>query len=165
MYLISLCLFLKEKQDTKERRYWNGERTKWHPDSTPGLTLALSHLPQESDLGDLAAIIGEISCAGPQVWQWITQRSPTEVPSREGNKQLSFPPASVCAGLPHVASPRLAALLDQTPLIETVLFMQENKETHRRACTHTPTYTHTHTCNMSVLQLHKKQMRDFDDLV
>lgn len=87
---------------------------------TPAWLLALSHLQQGSGLREYAAIIGEISGVGPQAWHWITHQSPAEAPSRGGQiSNTGYPQPTLAQVCP-------AALLDQTPLIETVLFVREN---------------------------------------
>lgn len=66
--------------------------------------LVLSHRKQGSGLRLYDAIIGEISCVGPQAWHWITNQSPAEAPSRGAKKQRCPPPANLCAGLPCCAA-------------------------------------------------------------
>lgn len=80
------------------------DERRWHPESMIAWLLALSHLRQGSGLREQTAIIGEISCVGPQAWHWITHQSPTETPSRGANKQRCLPPANLRAGLSRRAA-------------------------------------------------------------
>lgn len=118
---------------------WNSKgiciRRRRHPES---MTTCPSHTcPRGSRLGEQAAIRGEISCVGPQARHWITHHfPPLRRPVGGGaNKQRCLPPANP------------VVLLDQTPLIETALFMKENVP-HKHACTH-----RHRNCNVTVLQL------------
>lgn len=104
----------------------------------PAWLPSLSHLQQGSGLREYAAIIGEMSGVGPQAWHSITHQSPAEAPSRGGQISNTAFPQPTCMQV------RPAVLLDQTPLIETVLFMQEN-------------VPHTHKVIGLVLQLYGKK--------
>lgn len=112
------------------------EKRKW-PESVHAWLLGLSHLQQGSGLREYAAIIGEISCVGPQARHWITHQSPAETPS--GGWQIS----NTAYLQPTCTQACPAVLLDQTPLIKTVFFMQEN-------------VPHTHKVIDLVLQLYSK---------
>lgn len=118
----------KKKKKSEQQRKQNSIQTPWLPGRRPSRTYSM----------------------GPTSGSWLPLQVRYPVwAHKPGTGLHTTPPPRCPAGREISNSASLqpicvqacpAALLDQTPLIETVLFMQENKETHTRTRTHTNTH-------------------------